>query len=219
VIQDLLRKVKPGEPVSAAQWNELIRLASGGQLGRGTFSDSTGTYTRPRSQVGVGFIRFELTETLETTDTFAIDVDVIGDWGSPAQETTVDVANHLTTSGGPRLFSGVAGDFGIAVWDDEFSVYRIIVLNIGEEVASAQATHIEFALTAALALTDADTDTDDATVTNYWGGTDPGAAVKLYNKSISANYMFEGITDAEGLAVHDDRADKYRIIQLECPSA
>lgn len=298
MIQDLLRKVKPGEPISAAQYNELIRLASGGQLGRETFSDATGTYTRPSPKGSIVLMRVELkTELVPSNDdtpteatAHPLDDDGDGTYtpntASGAEITVIDPtgfrrgrAKHASGRGSYGIVSQLpdthgskweiialeeiathcAADFVFAITgngtasvdhiepmdglspvnsDTSSLTARVARSTFGpantecrlvwsfDAVAGGQyeivwadspATNIEFTLTATLALTDADTDTDDATVTNYWGGADPGSAVKLYNKSISTNYMFEGVTGAEGIAVYDDLEDKYRIIQLECP--
>lgn len=72
---------------------------------------------------------------------------------------------------------------------------------------------IEFALSESMAAADASA---TASVDNYWGGDNPGASVTVWNKSASTNYIFSGTTGAKGLATYDDRASKWRIVQMEC---
>lgn len=78
-----------------------------------------------------------------------------------------------------------------------------------------KAIFIEFTLTGALAASDAST-AAAAAVNNYFQGENPGGTVTLWNKSASTNFIFSGVAGAKGIAVYDDRADKYRIIQMEC---
>ncbi len=79
--------------------------------------------------------------------------------------------------------------------------------------AGVKATHVEFTLTSAMALTD-ETSTG-ATVNNYWGGANPGTTVTVFNKNVSADKAFEGPTGAKGIAIHDVAEDNYRIVFLE----
>ena len=58
---------------------------------------------------------------------------------------------------------------------------------------------------------------ENVTVDSYWDGMNPGDTVKLYNKSSSAQFIFEGASGAKGLAKYIDKLDRYIIWQLECP--
>lgn len=46
---DNLRRVKPGDPISAEQWNRLVDHASAGHLQRGGFVSGSGAAVRPRN--------------------------------------------------------------------------------------------------------------------------------------------------------------------------
>lgn len=80
--------------------------------------------------------------------------------------------------------------------------------------SSGSSRWVEFTLTSSMATTDASS--SGATVNNYWGGDNPGATVTVWNKSASSNYIFSGTTGAKGYAVYDERAAKWRIVQMEC---
>lgn len=77
-----------------------------------------------------------------------------------------------------------------------------------------KAAWIEFTLPGTLATTDASI--ASCTVNNYAMGTNPGASVTVYNKAASTNYIFSGIGGDKGIALYDDRADRYVMAQLEC---
>ncbi len=79
---------------------------------------------------------------------------------------------------------------------------------------ATSAGFIRFALPGTLATTDASK--ASCTVDDYWGGTDPGATVTVYNLPASSDYMFAGVSGAKGLAVWDEIDSKYWIVQLEC---
>lgn len=78
------------------------------------------------------------------------------------------------------------------------------------------ATWVHFTLPSDLALTDANK--ASCTVNDYWGGDDPGSSLTVYNPPASSDYLFEGDSGGTGLAVYDDQADKWWIVQLECPA-
>jgi hypothetical protein len=81
---------------------------------------------------------------------------------------------------------------------------------------SSQARWVEFELDAALAITDESQ--EDCNVNNFWGGTNPGATVTVFNLNKSGgDFTFFGDAGDIGLAVYDEIDNVYRIVQLECP--
>ncbi len=73
---------------------------------------------------------------------------------------------------------------------------------------------------------DTDLGDDDAncaaTPQHYWGGPDPGANITVTNHETSGGageYIFSGAEGAWGTALWDDVAEKWRIIQMECPES
>ncbi len=79
------------------------------------------------------------------------------------------------------------------------------------------ATHMNFTLTAALALTDASS--SSATVTDTWGGYPISGPQRVWNRASSTgNYTFEGPIGAKGIAVYHPEDIQWRIIQLEPPA-
>lgn len=92
---------------------------------------------------------------------------------------------------------------------------QVVPANDGWEIINPQmkAMLIEFALGGALTTSTASV--ASCTVDNYMQGRSPGSTVTVYNKSASTGYIFEGASGNKGWAAYDDRADKYRITQME----
>lgn len=106
--------------------------------------------------------------------------------------------------------------FQIALQTDD--VVEVQLVNGRATIVNARtiAKFIEFTVTtSALATTDASKASQS--VTNYWGGYNPGSTVTIYNKPASSNYLFSGAVGHKGYAVWDDRNSKYMILQMECP--
>jgi hypothetical protein len=142
--------------------------------------------------------------------------NVTRDWPAFALYTAAD---GTPTNG--DTWGAKSGDFtlrkGFAGFTIEGGVNAglTIVLTRGR-AASAKAAYINFTLPSALAATDASKAT--CTVNSYWGGgANPGSSVTVYNQAASSNYIFAAGSGKHGVASYDPAADKYRIINMECP--
>lgn len=102
------------------------------------------------------------------------------------------------------------GDRVSAYWD---SRRKMFVPAAGEGAATGLSSKIEFKLLQLLTTT---TGSVDAKVEFYYDGNNPGQYIKVYNKAISADYMFQGKVGAKGMAMYDTRRKIYVIWQLEC---
>lgn len=120
-----------------------------------------------------------------------------------------EIADGVTT------FAASNGGSARVLWADSGSSERWALVRLGGKTVGTKAALIEFTLPSALATTDASK--AGCTVDNYIQGPNPGATVTVYNKTASSNYIFSGASGHKGWAAYDDRADKYRILQIECP--
>lgn len=130
----------------------------------------------------------------------------------------VDITDETHTHAVPttsttQLTSGASGPAVILHKESAGTgVKWCVVLLAG--ASSSLTKFVRFSLPSAFATTDASKAA--CTVDDYWGGTNPGATVTVYNLPASTNYMFSGFTGGKGLAVYDEIDAKYWIIQLEC---